>query len=462
MGEVIMMPDRGRRPNERQPSGRTVEAKILADVIAKKQAKFSAGECQRVADHVYRLFDTYADKRGRGAMADLCAQVWPNPNDPNPSRRRADIKTTKKAAKLAEYVRRFAAATGENEDDLLLAVFRDTAFDRAVTRRLEGKGDEPDLEAFWGLLSDTLHTLAEEISRVEGMAAHLERLVALSGGYDLATDTIYPTLGRMITGPLVNWEEHVEHFPPIPSIVLFTEPKSKTVDRLLTIRDTGQVIAVTMTVLREVRLAIGPGDILLFPEPLFEFRSVLQLIGPDGPLRIRTPWLYLDENEVDVLIDGVWRKADIPFDGGDPASMPEGYEGQAEFEVDGLRHRGWQFPAALEAPLQHEHNYVVWRAVTAGTCRDHLLRPLEDVSLGPFAAASEAEWTETFCPAGTIANAIENALHSTAPDGLPQLLRAEARRLVTRVRAFHEERAGAAIAAHETLRTRWQGWSAED
>lgn len=354
-----------------------------------------------------------------------------------------------------DYVRRIANAAGVSEDDLVLDAFRGTRIDMAVAHQLRGAGEEPELEEFWTTLSVTLHALAAAIVRTERLEEHAERMVALQGAYDLAADAIRPVaVGRLLDRPLANWNNHWSEFPPVPSIILFSEPKSATVERELTVRDTGQVIPVRMTVFREVRLAIGPADNVLVPAPLFEFRSVLQLVGPQGPLRIRCPWLYLDEDEVEVEIDDAWHAADVAFDGGDPNSMPKGYDQ----ELRSLGHTHWKFPAGLELPLQYEHNYIVWRPVTADTCREVLLRPRDKVTLGAFQAEPSGGKPETFCPPGSLAEAIEAALHVDGPDGLAARLRAEAARMVALVRGWHAARAAAAEATHRDLRARWEGW----
>jgi hypothetical protein len=66
---------------------------------------------------------------------------------------------------------------------------------------------------------------------------------------------------------------------------------------------------------------------------------------------------------------------------------------------------------------------------------------------------------ETFCPPGTLAEAIEAALHVDGPDGIPMRLRAEAARIAALVRGWHAERAAAAEAVHRDLRARWEEWT---
>jgi hypothetical protein len=441
-------------------NARIRKAQMLRCLIEDNDAFASSSDRQMVAGIVNGFIDRFAPVNRRGAKKEFCAKLWPGDAHGNPSSRRTGILNAKKPSTLVDYINKIATIAGVDAHDLLMEAFRDTKLMDAVTAEFEGLSEITDYEFFWGELAETLKVLATQIVRNVGLEEHLKQCREIGGRYDLADDAIYGSHSPLTLSPLADWNEHVEFFPPIPSIVLFSEPKSAVVDRVLTIRDSGQSIPVAMSVLREVRLAIGPADTADVLAPLFEFRSVLQLVGPNGPLRIRTPWLYLDENEVEVEIDGTWRKADIPFDGGDPSSMPEGFVAQPHVVgITGPRLLTWQFPATLEAPLQFEHCYVVWRPVTAGTCHDQLGRSLDGVTLGPFADDPVAGRPETFCPPGTIANVIEAALHSEAPGGLPELLRAEAQRMAIKVRAFRQERAGAATAAHESLRTRWRDWS---
>ncbi|MCO6415903.1 hypothetical protein JYK14_06895 [Siccirubricoccus sp. KC 17139] len=442
------------RRKEEQKRARAAEAALLRKIIAEGKVTFASGESERVAAHLNDIIDRCAKELGRGGVDVICRRIWPNAD--NPARRRGDLKVIKAPKKLLEYAKKIAQATGSSADDVLLEAFRDTRFGHLVYAQLRGEAAGPELEAFWVILSDTLHALADAVVCAEGLEAHMERLVALHGRYDLAADAISPSSGRLLGQPLANWNEHADEFPPIPSVVLFTEPKSATVERNLTVRDTGEMMPVRMTVLREARLAIGPADSLMAPVALFEFRSVMQLVGPTGPLRIRRPWLYLDESEVEVELDGVWRIADIPFDGGNPDDMPEGFLAEPHVaEVVGPRLATWRFPAALEAPLQFEHNYVVWRPVTAGTCRELLLRPRWEVALGPFAPEPPGERPDIFCPPGTLAEAIEVALHVDESEGLKGQLHAAANRMVTKVRAWQAELAATAEAAHRELRAKW-------
>jgi hypothetical protein len=440
-------------------NARAAEASLLRDVIAGGRVRFEGGECEHVAAKLDDFIERHAAALGRGGVGQICEKVWGG-KDANQARRRSELRATKGPKTLMGYAKRIAEAINASEDDVLLAAFRGTHHERVVSARRRGVGAEPELEAFWVTLSDTLHALTGAVVRAEGLTAHMERLIALHGRYDLAADAIRPSPNRLLCQPLASWNEHVSHFPPIPSVVLFSEPKSVTVERLLMVRGTGQAMPVQMTVLREVRLAIGPADELLVPAPLFEFRSVIQLVGPAGPMRIRLPWLRLDEDEVDVEIDGVWRTADVPFDGGDPDRMPEGFVAEPHVaKYTGPRLLEWRFPAKLEAPLQYEHDYVVWCVVTAGTCRELLLRPRGKAELGPFAPEPPGGRPDLFCPPGTLAEAIEAALHVSGPEGLADRLRTEAAHMSALVRGWHAERAGAAEAAHRGLRAEWEKWT---
>lgn len=447
MGEVVLFPADSAGGFDM----RKAEAALLRRVILEGRVRLTADEVAEVAKRVDGFIARFAGSRGRGGVAAVCGKVWPG--DENPARHRPELRRTKKPKTLARHVERIAEAAGVPADDLLLEAFRGSRIDAAVGSQLRGDGTEPELEAFWVTLSTTFHALAAAVTRKEGLEQHAERMVALGGAYDLSADSIRPVSdGRLLDRPLANWNNHWSEFPPIPSVVLFAEPKSVTVARNVTVRKTGKVIPVRMTVLREVRLAIGPADHPLVPAPLFEFRSVLRLVGPDGALRVRCPWLYLNEDEVELEIEGTWQVADIPFEGPDLQDIPEAHPPKFDSGQ-------WRFPARLELPLQYEHAYIVWRPVTADTCRALLLRPRGEVALGPFAAEPAGAKPETFCPPGTLAEAIETALHAEGPGSLPTLLRAEAARMVALVRGWHAARAGTAEAAHRELRARWEDWT---
>jgi hypothetical protein len=434
------------------------EAARLRRVIqakGKAAVSFGAGEQQKVAALVNSFIDRYAKQHGRGSMTELCAKLWPESFE-NPTRRRAEILQMKKASTLANMVNAIAQHTGDAADNLLLEAFRGTRFDRAAAAQLQGIGVEPDLEEFWSLLSDTLHALAAAVVRTEGLEKHQERMVALRGGYNLASDSFFPSSARPLIRPLANWSEHWCEFPPVPSVVLFTEPQCETVERPLLLADPEARLPVAVSVCREVRLAIGPVDNPLVPGPLFEFRSVLHLAAGGRPLRLRYPWPSLEDaqEDVEVEIDGTWRTATLLLR---EDHAPTAFE---DHLVGGSRE--FWLPAALEAP-QHGHAYPGWRPVTAGTCRDLLLRPAEGACVpfqeAPYNGLTNREGPDAFLPSGSLAALIEAALHGTGPESLPEQLRAAARQMVARLSGWHVEQAAAAESAHRTLRSRWENWS---
>lgn len=445
MGDVIRLRSPYIDQNTRQ-----IEASLLRKVIEERRVKFEASEGDRVAHRVDGFIDRHASTCGRGSITKICNSIWPGYD--NSAGRRPDLRMAKKASTLKDYVERIAKATGAPEDDLLVEAFRDTSFDREVAALLQGKGPEPELEEFWKTLSGTLQTLCREVARVEKLGVHLERLAALQGCYDLAADAIATSRGKFLYGPLANSSMFYGEYPPIPSVLLFTEPKSDTVELGLTVRDSGLAVPIQMTVLREVRLAIGPADDIAVPAPLFEFRSVLQLVGPTGPLRIRRPWHDLETDEAEVELNGLWSVVNIP--------MPKASVTDAHLlKFCGPNWPAKRFVASLEAPLQFEHHDIVWRPVTAGTCRDILSRSSDGVTLGFPPTDFSCGPAETFCPPGSLAEALEISFHNNETDGLPKRLRAEANRLSTMISAWHAEQIGRADAVHRNLRSRWEDWS---
>ncbi|WP_156640049.1 hypothetical protein [Bosea sp. PAMC 26642] len=417
------------------------EAKRLREVIAQKRINFRSGECERAAYNLDKLITEHGNRRGRKGITEICREIWHEHE--NPAQRRRDLRQCKKPNKIAEYAKKIANAICEPEDDILLLAFRGSSLDDAVRA-----GEvEPELNVFWSMLSETLQTLACQVARVEKLHAHIECMTVLPGRYDLAAEQIFPSSSSLLRGPLANWLEHVEDFPLIPSIVLFTEPKSITMQCIVTVHITNQSIPVDLTILREVRLAVGPADDRHSPAALFEIRSVLELIGPDGPLHIRKPWLYLDElyDEVEIELAGKWHRVNVPF-----------MEGNLSLRSDGPF--GLRFPAELE-PDQGEHNYVVWLPVTAGTCREVLLRPCEEVVLDPQMAGLEDRRLESFLPPGSVAAAIEAALHVDGPSGLPERLRADTVRIIAIGRAWASFRTDQVGVVHRNLRKEWENWS---
>ncbi|WP_431280878.1 hypothetical protein ACQW02_15830 [Humitalea sp. 24SJ18S-53] len=467
MGEVVSFPDR-RGPDEARPAidTRAAEAALLRQVINTHRTSFPGDQAKTATQKIDGFIDIAAKTLGHGGVGTVCRAIWANENETNPARRRRDIRNAKKPKKLLEWVERIGRAMvsikGAHviaENDMLLDAFRGTSLDEEVARRLSGKGPEPALEQFWTLIADTLHSLARDVCRVEGLEAHLERMVALHGTYDLGADEIRPSRCRLLSRPLANWNEYVGEFPPIPSVLLFTEPKSNTIERELIFADGGAAWPVRVTVLRETRLAIGPADNVLVPAPLFEFRSVLTVMSAHGPVPVRRPWVDLeDADQIEVQFDGQWRPAELELCVDDLASSPLGGS-----KICGTL----SLPGGLDDYARFENHYVIWRPVTAGTCRELLLRPDSSVTLGAFAVAALGALSndrdrlalETFCPRGTLAEAIESALHVDGPKGLPALLRAEAHRMVTMLRAWHEARGAAADAAHQGLRNKWKDWS---
>lgn len=456
MGSVVSFPQRPATPAQERAAGdqRGEEAARLRRVIkakGKAAITFGPGEQQRVALLVNGFIDRYARQHGRGSMTALCAKLWPESAE-NPTRRRAEILQMKKPSTLADMAEAIARQSGDSPDDLLLEAFRGTRFDRAATAPLQETGAEPELEEFWSVLADTLHALAAAVARAEGLENHLERMVALRGNYDLSSGSFFPSSGQLLNRPLANWSEHWSEFPPIPSVVLFTEPRCETVERTLLLPDPKQRMPVAVSVSREVRLAVGPVDNRQEPGPLFEFRSVLHLASSGRPLRLRYPWLSLEEEEeeVEVEVDGTWRAATLLLGEGQSPTVFE------DHWVGGPR-KFW-LSAQLEE-VQHGHAYPAWRPVTAATCRDLLLRPAEDASVPFSEKLTNPDGLDTFLPSGSLAERIEGALHGTGPESLPERFRAEARGMVARLRGWHAEQAAAAEHTHRTLRTRWENWS---
>lgn len=422
MGDVIHMrfSQASGRPERRQ-----IEVRELRRLIENRKTDFRSGESVRVAQRLVDRIENSAKSQGR-TQRSVCQELWPR--EDNPGKRLPELLVVKKARKLLEYAERIAKVVGDQADDLLLEAFRDTRFDEQVNALLSGKAVPHDFDECWQVLSDTIHALTTEVSRAEQLEEHQLLGASVAGNYDPADGTIRPSSHSIVRGPLANWSTWNGEYPLLPSVVLFQSPLTEGVACTLEAAAIGYSVQVEAKVLREVRLAIGPADSGV-PRPLFEFRSVFTLDGPDGPIPIFRPWHDLEARDLIVQIDGSWQEATI--------DLPEGFSADSEPEV------------------QYVHHDFAWRPVTTATCRDVLSRN-DGYEIVPWPAAASFV---PVCPPRSIGSAIEAALFADAEHGLISELRRDAARVTGLLREWIAQQRGHAIAAHEELRASWRTWS---
>lgn len=424
---------------------RQKEAEDLRKCIEERRVNFRPKESAVVAGRLDSRIGRFA-KTSSQDVAAVCRDIWPN--EDNPAKRRFELKRVKTPKKLMAYAEKIASAINENFDDVLLEAFRGTIFEENVSRILARRDISTEIEECYERLAETLQKLAFEVARVERLREHQRRLKELRWRYDLATRTIVAAGGPILKGPLANRSVFYEEYPPLPSVVLFREPKSIPVVCSLILGATGRTRQVTVTVFREVRIAIGPADEVDEPSALFEFRSVLDLRSSKKELRVLYPWHDLEDAPVVVEIDGAWHHAKLVLPK-EPITDPHFVEQFSNWPVQ-------RFPARLEPPLQFEHHDIVWRPVTADTCSDLLNRD---------ANADDVEWRLPIaealaeCPPGSLGQRLELALFSNTPDSLPVCLRREARMILELGQSWIDERLVMVEDAHQKLRGSWETWS---
>jgi hypothetical protein len=250
--------------------------------------------------------------------------------------------------------------------------------------------------------------MAKLICEKTNLDNHLGRIATTAGDYRLWTGTIFPAQDALLKHGPSAWNfEVVDEYPPIPSIPLFRDLRVPSF-----FRSVGKE-QVEVRAWREVRLAIGPGDYVDEPMPLFERRTVFSFrTEADGDLEVKNRWLYDDVESISFKRNEKWLQGDIDlrwpkegdvmgFDDGDimqriPLDGPE-----IKYETG-------------SSPLQPEHSYVTWLPVTENTCQMLLDLPARD-------RVRERDWlipspftdnTPTLAPANTLAQMMERTLAS--------------------------------------------------
>ncbi|MBL0404438.1 hypothetical protein JKG68_10705 [Microvirga aerilata] len=334
-------------------------------------------------------------------------------------------------------------------DDMLLHLFRGTSVDAVNEELCLRVLHEPEAEECWGLLSRQISEMVAWVIRGARLNDHVVRAAATRGRYDLAADKLLPaSIVLFQHGPLANNFESYDEFPPVPSVLIHEDELAhfrRGTLRLLSPEGSAEAIKVNVRIVRELRLAIGPVDLLTEAGPLFEVRTRVDVAAEGNPIRLLRPWLYLDGTEaVDVLWNGVVRSAVLDFE---PEPEHEAEADQLRVPLDGAGE------GLNGGPLQPEHVYAVWYPITPRTCQRLLMRSANDFQ-------SSVGWPRvrenmaTLCLSGTVGAALEGALLSQ-PCELSETLLAEARRLSALVIDFAAERRLHAVALHEQALQRW-------
>jgi hypothetical protein len=288
-----------------------------------------------------------------------------------------------------------------------------------------------------------------------------------AGTYSLQTESIEASGSFLLPhGPLANGYEVWEEFPPIPSVPLFLKLLAGPFERTMKVIGADgldRTILVTVTVSREVRLAIGPADERETPRPMFEVRTVADMVDGDGwNWAGRRKWFYFegteefttqDEHGNEVIaeielgpepgVEGRW----IPLleEGDVGTSMPPHLEFAEQKAV--------QLSEDVPGPRQWEHVYAAWRPVTSISCADLLGRRLSE---GRYALQLESGHPRgrTLLPNDIVGSWVESAL-TNGDRSLEKTLEADAERLSALVRDYIIRQRSDAEASHRRALAEW-------
>jgi hypothetical protein len=428
------------------------------ELALRDNAVMPPSDRRRVAVRLARMIED-AGAVERGWKTKLAHLAWPGAEAPL---KKLDLVTlpldaepgAKRLARLAKKPRHYAALAaalatvcGRQRQDVHVELFRGTRIEAAMAvqanRFVDIESDD------WDKLAELIAAMTIAVCRRTDMRGYLRTIAGRAGTYSLDTRTIRVSSSLLLPhGPLANGYELGDEFPPIPSVPLFATALAAPFDRGLKLAVNGneQIVPVTVAVWRQTRLAIGPADDCEMPQPLFEFRTVVEIVDEAGRnWADRRTWFYLDGSVERFLVDD-------PMRGELAAEIELG----AEPDTEG----GWiplledDHPRAGPTGRQWEHVYAVWWPVTPLSCAEVLgVRHSQDGHVPQFDLGVDR--ASTFLPNGIIGSWIEAALtHTERP--LERALEAEAHRLIAAVQAHVVRIRSEAEAAH---RQALKGWA---
>lgn len=511
MGEVIdLMQRTDFQPTDadRAASAAMRRRELSCFLQAVEQVKSLADPSrERVAQRLWEILEEVRIDH-HITRAEIAASLW---SDENASKRLDKLtlvpgkpisdekrnRLQKRPPLFLKVARAAAGKAGLDRDAFTVRLFRETAVARAAEQLLRTGTIQTDNEDWADTLSDLLNDMGRTIIARTGFSSHVRRITENPGCYSLVTGRIYQSSNNLLPHGAMAWNyEHVDEFPPVPSIALFRESRVPSFRRTLYIspkpieaelmrkracKGTFRNVAshddefrgfqesswrrldVDVTAYREVRLALGAME-TGHASPLFELRTVFSLSHEGKDLSLLNPWLYDAEGQVvgilenERIIPGVvdlsWpRKGDMVIASGtsddqSPTHIP--LEGE---ESDG-------------GSLQMEHCYAVWAPITAATCRSLMGENPE--ALGGNVTArilhSGFQWLgplpedagSTISPSNTSASMVEQALVSTDESAsLFHRLLAETRNMMQLVSDHVEESRSEARARIERARESW-------
>jgi hypothetical protein len=415
----------------------------------------------------------------RGSKTRIVRLAWPNddvplkkldlvtlPLDAEPTQKRLD-RLAKKPKRYAQLAIAIAHILGRRWHDVWIDVFRGTQIEAGVTARAGKFSDDHSDD--WDKLAELIAAMAAAVAKRKGLREYLRRIGDHAGTYSLETETIRLSGSSLLPhGPLANGYEVWEDFPPIPSVPLFVKLLAGPFERTVKVVGTDgldRIIPVTVTVGREVRLAIGPADERETPRPMFEIRTVTNMFDRDGwNWAGRRKWFYLEgmerfttedkhgnefEAEIELGsepgVEGKW----IPlFEDGDQAvPLP--------IQLDDVEQARLAL-SQMDAPGAHqwEHVYATWRPVTSISCAELLGGRLSE---GRYAL--QLDFGErrggTFLPNDIVGSWVEAAVLTNGDRPIERALEADAERLAALVRDHIIRQRSEAEANHRRALAEW-------
>ncbi|QIG96579.1 hypothetical protein [Bradyrhizobium sp. 6(2017)] len=459
-------------------AARQWERDEVARAIQENKILNKESDRKKVALRLARLLhDAAADERG--SKTRIVHLAWPTEGvplkkldrvtlpldgEPNADRLKRLAKKPKHYAQLAKAIAHFL---GLRSQDVLVDIFRGTQIEAGVTARSSRFSENHSED--WDKLAELIAAMATAVATRKGLREYLRCIGDRSGTYSLETETIRPSGSSLLPhGPLAHGYEVWDNFPPIPSVPIFVKLLAGPYEREIKVvgpNGGNRVIPVTVTIGREVRLAIGPADERETPRPMFEIRTVTDMLDRDGwNWAGRRKWFYLegmerfttqdkDGNELVAEIElgsasGVEGKWIPLFEEGDqtvPLQSQLDEVEQAQLALSKMDARGAR---------QWEHVYATWLPVTSISCAELLGgRPSEgryalQVDLGERRGG-------TFLPHDSVGSWVEAAILTNGERPIEMALEANAERLAELVRGHIIHQRGEAEANHRRALAEW-------
>ncbi len=379
---------------------------------------------------------------------------------PEDERKRTDglNRSPRNYLKIARAV---AELVGAPEAEAVTEVFAGSRYDQVYASQ------DTQFDEHHYAMVDLLADLAWHIDQETTLWDYYRRMFSIPCGWDHRTGQFRKS-GDISLGSMRRWmADNVadcEEAPPTPSVRLYRELRCKPFAVSLRVskarkkrdyRDSRRWPAIRAIVhaWREVRLSLGPATGPLVIGPLFEIRTVFDLVADEKLLDIDSPYLDDDGSHVGLNRGPHRYPAILRFDDPNFKVPRDSWEWE--------RTRG-DYPAILQS-LPFRHYDFVYLPVTPETC-DLLLSKRSFPSPEEFANDIRRESflphasDPTKFPPGTIGQELESALIDRASNirGFAQQLLQDAKDKVAKLDAYERQYSAEVDKLHAAARSRWR------